>query len=187
MKKYPPFRSLTVWLLPVLAFGVGSAKVCRADGSGLIASQAPPPAVQGLGPDGTLRLSATDHCPICGMFPARMPHCAAGLRLTDGRTFYFCSNRCLLSAWRYPHRHLGADARIDRMVVLDYFSGKPLDGLNAWWIVGSDVIGPMGPALVTLGSEQDVEAFQRRHGGTQVFKPDQIDASLWRKIMPSDQ
>jgi nitrous oxide reductase accessory protein NosL len=121
------------------------------------------------------------------MLPVRNPLCAAGLRLADGRTFYFCSNRCLLTAWRQPHRHLGANARIDRMVVLDYFSGKPLDGLTAWWIAGSDVIGPMGPVLVTLESEQDVKAFQRRHGGTQVFKPGQIDASLWNTIMPSDE
>lgn len=187
MMKYPRFRSLTVWLLAALALGFGSAKVCRGDGSDPIASKAPPPASEGLGPDGALRISPKDHCPVCGMFPARIPHCAAGLRLTDGRTFYFCSNRCLLSAWRHPRRHLGADAQIDRMVVLDYFSGKPLDGLTAWWIAGSDVSGPMGPALVTLESKQDVEAFQRRHGGTRVFKPDQIDASLWRKIMPSDQ
>lgn len=185
--KYPRFRSLTVWLLAALVLGLGSVEVCRGDGNGSIASKTPPPAPEGMGPDGALRISPKDHCPVCGMFPARIPQCAAGLRLADGRTFYFCSNRCLLIAWRHPRRHLGANARIDRVVVLDYFSGKPLDGLTAWWIAGSDVVGPMGPALVTLESEQDVEAFQRRHGGIQVFKPDQIDASLWRQIMPSDQ
>jgi nitrous oxide reductase accessory protein NosL len=121
------------------------------------------------------------------MFPFRIPQCAAGLRLKGGRTYYFCSNRCLLSTWRYPHIHLGKEAVIAQMVVRDYFSGQPLDGGTAWWIAGSDVIGPMGPALVTLQSSRDIETFQRRHGGAHLFKLDQIDATLWQKIMPADR
>ena len=118
------------------------------------------------------------------MFPSRIPQCAAGLELRDGRTYYFCSNRCALQTWRQPLTYLGADAVVSRFVVLDYFSGRPIEAVTAWWIVGSDVVGPMGPALVTLHTRKDVEAFQRRHGGSHIFRLDQIDDALWRIIIP---
>jgi copper chaperone NosL len=146
----------------------------------------PPPAFNGLGPGDSLSISPRDHCPVCGMYPSRIPQCAAGMRLEDGRTYYFCSNRCLLLAWRRPRTYLGPQAVVSRLVVLDYFSGQPLDGARAWWITGSDVIGPMGPALVTLDTQKDVAAFVRRHGSTHRFKLDQIDEALWRTIMPAE-
>ena len=122
---------------------------------------------------------------MCGMFPSRIPECAAAMKLKDGRTYYFCSNRCLLTAWHQPRSYLGPEAVVSRMVVLDYFRGQPLDGSMVWWVAGSDVIGPMGPALVTLDSHEAVEAFVRRHGGKQRFKLDQMDDALWRRILPT--
>jgi copper chaperone NosL len=144
----------------------------------------PPAAANAPGPDGSLRLDPGDHCPVCGMFPARRPECAGALQLHDGRTFYFCSNRCLLGAWRNPGTHLGVSAdAIKRLIVLDYFNGTPIDGRSAWWIAGSDVIGPMGPALVTMSDRDHATVFQQRHGGSLLFQLDQVDAALWSKLV----
>lgn len=147
----------------------------------------PPEAVNPPGPDGSLRLDPGDHCPVCGMFPVRRPECAAALLLHDGRTFYFCSNRCLLGAWHNPGTHLGVPAdAIKSVIVLDYFDGTPIDGRSALWIAGSDVIGPMGPALVTLKAGNHATVFQERHGGSLVFRLDQVDAALWSKLISPD-
>lgn len=144
----------------------------------------PRPAEQGLGPDGALRPGPGDHCPVCGMYPARLPRYAAALVLGDGRTFYFCSNRCLLQCWRSSRKHLGVPREaIAQMYVLDYFSGAVLDAHRAWWVAGSDVIGPMGPALAALTSRADADAFIKRHGGRLVFQLHQVDDALWKKIL----
>jgi nitrous oxide reductase accessory protein NosL len=177
---------LTIWALCTLALVFTADVSCIADGSDPTSTKTPPPAATSLGPGGDLQISKKDHCPVCGMFPARIPQCAAGLSLHDGRTYYFCSNRCLLMAWRRPENVFGPGSKIQRMVVLDYFSGRPIDGSTAWWIAGSDVVGPMGPALVTFQSSRDGDAFRRRHGGDVPFKLDQLDAALWEKILSPD-
>ena len=90
-------------------------------------------------------LSDSDRCPVCAMFPARRPETAAAMTLTSGETFYFCGNGCLLRTWLRSMVYIGKPQnQIDRIVVRDYFSGKPVDGRKATWVAGSDVVGPHG-------------------------------------------
>jgi len=150
---------------------------------GLVAGGQPPAARQPLTPDGRLQLSPQDRCPVCAMFPARYPQTAAAMTLKDGRTFYFCTNGCLLRTWLRPEAYLNEPpTEIDRLTVSDYFSGRPIDAREAVWVAGSDVVGPMGPALVALGDAGQLAAFTRRHGGNTVFAFDQLDEALWRRI-----
>ena len=134
-----------------------------------------------------MTLSESDRCPVCAMFPARRPQTAAAMTLKSGETFYFCGNGCLLRTWLRPTAYLGKEQEvIDRLVVRDYFSGQPIDGRNATWVAGSDVLGPMGPAISALGDAGQLVAFKNRHGGTTVFTFDQIDDALWKKISRRD-
>jgi copper chaperone NosL len=148
-------------------------------------AKGPSAALQPLQEDGRLQLSKGDRCPVCGMFPIKRPQSAAGMMLADGRTFYFCANGCLLRTWRHAQTHLGVPReQIGRMVVQDYFSGDPLDAEAAFWVAGSDVIGPMGPALVALKSSVDVDRFKARHGGRIFFQLDRMDDELWKSLFP---
>jgi len=143
----------------------------------------PATARQSLAPDGQMRISTSDRCPVCAMYPARRPDAAAAITLTSGTTFYFCSNGCLLRTWLRPEAYLGKSRdQIDRIVVRDYFSGKPIDGRKATWVAGSDVVGPMGPAIITLGNPNQLETFTNRHGGTTVFTFDDLNDDLWKRI-----
>ena len=152
-------------------------------GSAAAGQSSPRPALKSLSADGSLNIGESDRCPVCAMFPHRHPQTAAGLTLTNGDTFYFCSNGCLLRTWLRPVVYLGRpQSAIDRLTVRDYFSGAPVDGRTATWVAGSDVIGPMGPAIVALGDENQLTAFKNRHGGRAVFSLDQLDDTLWRRI-----
>jgi copper chaperone NosL len=143
----------------------------------------PVPAQQGVTAGGELQLSKTDRCPVCGMFPAKRPKHAAAMVLKDGRTYYFCGNGCLLRTWHRTRTHLGVshDA-VAHMVVRDYFSGSPIDAYTAWWVAGSDVVGPMGRAVVALRTPKEVEVFKNRHGGEHVFTLSQLNDRLFTSI-----
>lgn len=145
----------------------------------------PQAALQPLAADGQMQISDPDRCPVCGMFPVKRPQTAAAMMLADGRTFYFCGNGCLLRTWRNATTYLNVPPEsIRRMVVRDYFSGSSLDAQEAWWVAGSDVIGPMGKALVALSTEEDVARFKERHGGARVFQLSQMDDALWAALFP---
>jgi nitrous oxide reductase accessory protein NosL len=108
---------------------------------------------------------------------------ASGLQLRDGRTFYFCGTGCMIRSWLHPEVFLGASkAEIGRVVVKEYFGGEQIDAYGAIFVAGSDVVGPMGPALVPLKTEADRETFVSRHGGTSVFRLSEMDDSRWEAI-----
>ena len=149
----------------------------------LAAEGGPLPARQTLTADGRMQISDVDRCPVCAMFPARYPQTAAAMTLKSGQTFYFCTNGCLLRTWLRPMVYVGRPpSAIDGLVVRDYFTGLPVDARMATWVAGSDVIGPMGPAIIALGDAGHLETFKKRHGAAIVFRFDQLDDALWKRI-----
>ena len=161
---------LCIVLVIGLAVGAGSAA-------------GPLPGREPLGPDGRLRIGEEDRCPVCAMLPIRYPRFAAAIELQDGRTFYFCSPGCMLKAWLHPDIFLRVEKRhIKRPVTLEYFSGEALDAREVFWVSGSDVVGPMGPALVPLKHDKHLEAFRRRHGAKQIFRLDDLDHDNWETL-----
>ena len=150
---------------------------------GPLAAAGPVPGRQGLGPEGDMSISAEDRCPVCAMRPIRYPHFAAAIALQDGRAYYFCSPGCMLNAWLYPDIFLGSQAaQLARPVVREYLSGAVMDAREVFWVSGSDVVGPMGPALVPLKGQAHLEAFRRRHGARKVFRLDELTHDNWQTL-----
>ncbi|MGC4122786.1 MAG: nitrous oxide reductase accessory protein NosL [Myxococcales bacterium] len=132
------------------------------------AALAAAPAPASLPPDaeGHFRIIDGDRCPVCRMFPARNPKLAAAIELSDGRAFYPCGPGCLLEALEHPETHLGVGrGELRRVLVQEYLGGKPVDAAGAFFVEGSDVSGPMGPAPIPLASEADAATFRATHGG----------------------
>ena len=171
-------QRLAVCIIFCLVLGLSSSPPLMA-GDGV----APPPAKKGLTPQGQLQLHGDDTCPVCAMRPAKWSKFAAAIELSEQRTYYFCSNGCMIRAWLHPHEFLNAapEQRL-RPVVQAFFSGRPMDARQVTWVAGSDVMGPMGPAIVALESPEMAEVFRERHGGKQQFTLDEMTDALWEKI-----
>jgi nitrous oxide reductase accessory protein NosL len=143
----------------------------------------PMPGKTPLGADGRMQVSAADRCPVCAMPVADHPRFACALQLDDGTTYYFCGTGCMIRSWLRPDVFLGVSAeRLRRTVVQEYFTGAHVDGMDVTWVVGSDVMGPMGPALVPVMGDKALEAFQRRHGGKTLFRLSDLDDETWERI-----
>ena len=143
----------------------------------------PAPGRLGLGAGGEMQISAEDRCPVCAMLPIRYPRFAAAFALSDGRTYYFCSPGCMMNTWLHPDIFLGTPAtNLERAVVREYLSGETMDARKVLWVSGSDVVGPMGPALVPLKDRAHLDAFRRRHGAKSVFRLDELTHDNWQTL-----
>jgi len=130
-----------------------------------------------------IEVDKDDRCPVCAMQVALYPKFACAMELVDGRKFSFCATGCMIRSWLHPEVYLGAEkADIQHVWVRDYFTGEKIDGSTAFWVAGSDVIGPMGTAFVPLKSESDLKAFKRRHGGKTVFHLTDLTDDKWKEI-----
>lgn len=98
----------------------------------------------------------------------------------------------MMRSWLHPEVFLAVEKdELRRAVVQDYFTGQHVDVSSVTWVAGSDVVGPMGPALVPVLDEQDLEAFLRRHGGRITFRMAELDDLKWetitgKKVLPEN-
>lgn len=116
--------------------------------------------------------SAADKCPVCGMFVSKYPDWIAELAFKDGTIVFFDGVKDLFKYYfalpKYaPNR---TDADIDAIYVTEYYTVELIDGASAYYVVGSDVLGPMGHELIPLASEDDAKAFSNDHGSKQILR-----------------
>ena len=143
----------------------------------------PHPGLRPLDKDGVMQISNQDRCPMCAMQVSKYKKFACAIQLVDGSSFYFCSAGCMIRSWMLPEIFLGVTkAELKQTVVQDYFTGEQVSGGSVFWVAGSDVIGPMGPALVPLKSELHLDAFKTRHGAKTVFRLSELTDANWKQL-----
>jgi nitrous oxide reductase accessory protein NosL len=121
-----------------------------------------------------------DLCPVCGMVVSKYPSWAASVAWRDGHADHFDGAKDLFKflhdLGRYAPGHRRAD--IAALFVTEYYDLKRIDARQAFFVAGSDVLGPMGHEFVPLASRADAEEFMRDHKGRRIIGFEQIGADL---------
>jgi copper chaperone NosL len=114
-----------------------------------------------------LKPSPKDKCPVCGMFVAKYPDFLAEVIFSDGSYALFDGSKdmfkYILNMKKYNPAKKPGD--IARVYVTDYYDLTPIDGLEAFYVIGSDVYGPMGRELIPFKKEPDARGFMKDHKG----------------------
>ena len=116
--------------------------------------------------------SPQDKCPVCGMFVSKYPDWLAMIAYKDGQTVYFDGPkdmfRYLTNSKRYAPGK--SSTSIASVQVKDYYSLKMIDGRAAYYIVGSDVYGPMGKELIPFLQLPAAQEFMKDHKGKKIYR-----------------
>lgn len=123
-------------------------------------------------------------CPVCGMFVAKYPEWIATVVYADGHAHYFDGAKDMFKFLADPKRYVPGHKSEDvRMVaVTDYYNVEPVAARAAWYVIGSDILGPMGHELVPLASEAEAKDFRRDHQGKTILRFDQVTPGLLDKL-----
>ncbi|BBO92654.1 nitrous oxide reductase accessory protein NosL [Desulfosarcina ovata] len=119
---------------------------------------------------------STHKCPVCGMVVHRYPDFLASVTYADGHTVYFDGAKdmfkYLFDLDRYdPNRRV---EQIRRIRVTEYYDMVPMDAREAFYVVGSDVFGPMGHELIPLRTQADAREFKNDHHGRRILTFQQV-------------
>lgn len=121
-----------------------------------------------------------DKCPVCGMFVAKFPAWGAGILYTDGFVRHFDGPKdmfkYLLALSKYEPQRQADD--IEAIVVTEYYGLRRINAREAFFVSGSDVLGPMGHELVPLASVEEAHAFLKDHKGSEILSFDQINIGI---------
>lgn len=125
-----------------------------------------------------------DTCPVCGMFVAPYPYWVATVVWRNGRAVHFDGAKDLFKYLLDLPKYEPGRTRADMVAigVTDYYATERIDALSAWYVIGSDVLGPMGHELVPLDSEADAREFIADHKGRRMLRQADITSALLAQL-----
>lgn len=139
-----------------------------------------PATVVGQGAAKPPRPGAKDLCPVCGMLVSKYPNWVATIVYKDGHAHHFDGAKDMFKFWFEPAKYAAGHRREDMAAiwVTDFYNLRPVDARKALYVVGSDVLGPMGHELVPLASREDAADFLMEHKGRRILGFEQVTKDL---------
>jgi nitrous oxide reductase accessory protein NosL len=121
-----------------------------------------------------------DTCPVCGMFVAKYPEWVATVLYKGGHAHHFDGAKdlykYLLDMPKWAPGHKMED--IGSIGVTEYYGLTLINAREAFYVIGSDVLGPMGHELIPLETKEDADEFLRDHKGKRILQFEQIELEL---------
>ena len=131
-----------------------------------------PASLAGAAERGMPKPTAKDKCPVCGMFVAKYPDWTMVVFFKDGSHIFFDGTKDMFKYFFNMKRYTSAKRTedIQAIMVKDYYRLVFIDARKAWYILGSDVYGPMGKELIPLEKEAEAQEFMKDHQGKRILR-----------------
>lgn len=117
-------------------------------------------------------ITKKDKCPVCGMFVYKYPKWVAVIELADGTSYFYDGAKDMFKHYmnvsKYTPSKVGQD--IVSLEVTDYYAVSLIDAKEAWYVIGSDVFGPMGHELIPFETQVSAKEFLEDHKGTHILR-----------------
>ncbi len=119
-----------------------------------------------------------EKCPVCGMFVAKYEQWLSQIVPVGGKPLVFDGVKDMMAYYFNPSEYGGEkDLASAEIWVRNYYTLDYIDGRKAFYVVGSDVLGPMGEEFVPFSSEQEAENFKNDHHGSAILRFTEISAA----------
>ncbi len=131
-----------------------------------------------------ITVTKKDRCPVCGMFVHPYQKWITQIQFKDGSHHSFDGMKCICRFYFNPEK-FGPTRKmrdIKHVLVRDYYTLKFIRHDTAFYVVGSDVLGPMGHELIPFDSEKNAGTFLTDHNGLKILRFNQINPELLDKL-----
>lgn len=129
-------------------------------------------------PDVTIK--KTDRCPVCGMFVYKYPKWVAQIVFKDGTAYFYDGAKDMF-------KHLFDTAKytpgktaenIKDIYVTDYYAVELIAAKTAFYVIGSDVLGPMGHELLPFKDQESAQEFLEDHKGKSIIRFQEVTPAI---------
>lgn len=118
-----------------------------------------------------------EKCPVCGMFVHKYPKWAA-LIIEDGKEHYFDGVKDMMKFYIFDVDFPFDRTKIEKIKVTDFYSLASISAYEAFYVIGSDLFGPMGKELIPFSTQENAENFMRDHSGIRILRFSEITPKL---------
>jgi copper chaperone NosL len=131
-----------------------------------------------------MKPTPTDKCPVCGMFVAKYPDFVAEIVFKDGSYVVFDGAKDMLKYHfdmkKYERNKNQSDVK--SIYVTNYYSLATIDAYKAFYVIGSDVYGPMGNEFIPFEKEAQAREFMKDHKGKAIVRFNEITREMIQKM-----
>jgi len=128
--------------------------------------------------EGPVVPTGKEKCPVCGMFTKMYPKWATQIVFKDGGYEIFDGPKDAFKYYfnmaKYSKNRTKED--VSAIWATEYYSAKPMRAEKLYFVLGSDVMGPMGAELIPLEDEKKAKEFMLDHRGEKILKFSEISA-----------
>ncbi len=132
-----------------------------------------------------------DRCPVCGMKASMYPNWNAEIVFKDGSYVAFDGPKDMFRFYFHPEKYSKhSQSEIEDIYVTEYYSTRVVNAKDpdVYFILGSDVYGPMGVELVPVKGKAQAETFMKDHHGKRMLHfsevtPDDIPKGMMKMKM----
>ncbi len=122
-------------------------------------------------------------CPVCGMFVKKYPSWITQLISADGDIQVFDGVKDMMAYYFTPDQYGNSnEITVTSVLVKDYYQQEWIDGTAAFYVLGSDVYGPMGHELIPFQSRAAAENFMKDHKGKELLGFSDISLDLINRM-----
>ncbi|ADN09469.1 nitrous oxide reductase accessory protein NosL [Sulfurimonas autotrophica] len=122
-----------------------------------------------------LTVTKKDKCPVCGMLLYKYPRWISRIEYNDNNISFDGIKDMMKYYFEHPDN-------IKNMLVQEYYTQKVIDAKKAYYVMGSDVYGPMGNELIAFKDEESAKRFYLDHKGKKILKFDEIKPEAVYKL-----
>ncbi len=125
-----------------------------------------------------------DKCPVCGMFVVKYSDFLAQLIFKDSSYALFDGPKDMFKYYLNMKNYNPSETitNIGSVYVNDYYTLTPVDGFKAYYVIGSNIYGPMGKELIPFAKEADAKDFMKDHGGKAILRFKDITATALKEL-----
>ena len=116
--------------------------------------------------------SQKDKCPVCKMFVSMFPDWNARIEFKDSTYATFDGAKCMFKYYLDIKKYNPPKTQKDMTVisVKDCYSKTSIDAPQAFFVIWSNVYGPMGHEPIPFEKEADAKKFLKEHKGKKILR-----------------
>jgi len=123
-------------------------------------------------------VEAHKECPLCGMIPAKYPLFNCQIIFDDGTYEAFDSAAGLLVYLYFPDKTGFEVKKVRKIYFKDYLEQKWLDADKTWFVLGSEILGPMGIEFLPVSSEKLAMELKTKEQGAAIIPFNKVDRNF---------
>ena len=116
-------------------------------------------------------------CPVCGMFVAKYPKWVATIEVKE-KKHYFDGVKDMMKFYIFDVDFPYDRATIKRMEVSDFYTLNSINATEAFYVIGSDIFGPMGDELIPFRTKESAQNFMKDHHADTILRFKEITPKI---------